>query len=392
MSYANTALESERWKDKYRKLIKEWENNEESWRQAERALRKCVARLSVIGQGLDPELDSQLSDLRDAVHSEQDLDALSSVLDATVTTADRVIQSPRETTDAAAIEPPVSEELQEFLLQVTERLREIDTCLKQNDHRGDESIYATENMNESVRLELAGIRDSVVTENDVEHLRQSVQSRLATIQDALVEHIDNQKAHRQKSKSEIGRLLTRLSELESESNELRTQVIQERLRASLDSLTGLYNRAAFDERLEQEVARCERYQSALSAIMWDVDHFKKINDTYGHQVGDKILKAIADVLTKVLRETDFSARYGGEEFVSLLPETKLAEAQALAEQIRRGIENCNFSYRDNKVNVTISGGVTCFQESDDPEAIVVRADKALYEAKRAGRNRIEVGK
>jgi diguanylate cyclase len=117
-----------------------------------------------------------------------------------------------------------------------------------------------------------------------------------------------------------------------------------------------------------------------------VDHFKKINDRYGHQAGDKVLRIIAKRLTDQVRESDFVARYGGEEFVVLLPEADPASALAVAEKLRKSIDDLEFHYRDEPVPITISCGIATFRQNDDPESVFRRADAALYRAKEAGRN------
>ena len=127
-------------------------------------------------------------------------------------------------------------------------------------------------------------------------------------------------------------------------------------------------------------------------MVWDIDFFKQVNDTYGHQAGDKVLKVVASLLNKNLRETDFISRFGGEEFVSLMPETTLGGGYKVAEKIRESVEKLEFHYRGNNVKVTISCGISLFMENDTAERAFSRADKALYQAKEQGRNRCVIAK
>ncbi len=154
-----------------------------------------------------------------------------------------------------------------------------------------------------------------------------------------------------------------------------------------DRLTGLYNKGKFNEVLQQEIQRAKRYKRPLSLIIFDIDHFKKINDTYGHKVGDEVLKELANIIKKNIRKTDFAARWGGEEFVILAPETNLEGAKKLAEKLRQAVENHKFP---TVGKVTISLGVAQLEPDEKPEDFIVRADMALYKAKEGGRNRVEV--
>lgn len=157
--------------------------------------------------------------------------------------------------------------------------------------------------------------------------------------------------------------------------------------ANIDPLTGIYNRRKFSENLDSEIQRSKRYHQPLSLIMCDVDHFKSVNDTYGHQAGDEVLIGIADVFKACLRNTDVYARWGGEEFIVLLAQTALEDAKLVAEKLRQQIANIHI--KDN-VQVTASFGVSCFDEDEDVSPLVKRADDALYEAKNNGRNRVSV--
>ncbi|MCL1893689.1 MAG: GGDEF domain-containing protein [Holophagaceae bacterium] len=170
-----------------------------------------------------------------------------------------------------------------------------------------------------------------------------------------------------------------------------------RLLAITDTLTGLPNRHHFFEVAIAEHTRSRRYKKTFSIIMLDIDYFKKVNDTYGHFVGDLVLQAVAEQLQKSLRETDFPGRYGGEEFIALLPETSIAEAQLVAERIRHNIQDKDLIFDDRQIKVTASLGIYnfgSFDEADDVagqsiDEIIDKADKALYSAKNKGRNRVE---
>lgn len=156
-----------------------------------------------------------------------------------------------------------------------------------------------------------------------------------------------------------------------------------------DSLTGVYNRRFLTARLAEEFDRHRRYSRTLCLLMLDIDHFKKINDTYGHQCGDFILKSICGTITPILRKVDMLVRFGGEEFCCLLPETNLQSALILAERIRKSIEEKDFRYEETVIRVTASLGVHEFSgDIDTPDTLLRMADEALYKAKEAGRNQV----
>jgi diguanylate cyclase (GGDEF)-like protein len=161
-------------------------------------------------------------------------------------------------------------------------------------------------------------------------------------------------------------------------------------KADFDGLTRIHNRQSFDERLNDELKRHQRYHHPLSLLLFDLDHFKKINDTFGHQGGDMVLKEVGELLEESCRETDFTARYGGEEFVAILPQTTEDQAWVLAERIRRRIEHKNYQYAGKAFQVTASIGVATLLPGplNKREDLIQMADKALYQAKSQGRNMV----
>jgi diguanylate cyclase (GGDEF)-like protein len=179
----------------------------------------------------------------------------------------------------------------------------------------------------------------------------------------------------------------------SDSN-VRLKRISQELRAQsiTDPLTGIPNRRLLDDQLARELAQAIRYGTPLALVMVDIDHFKTLNDRYGHRVGDDVLRRVAGVLDQQKRAGDFVARYGGEEFVAILPHTNRSQAAAWAERVRRAIGEARVTAPDGGLaGATASFGVAEL-DPDAPEAdrLVEAADAALYEAKRAGRDRVEV--
>jgi two-component system cell cycle response regulator len=175
---------------------------------------------------------------------------------------------------------------------------------------------------------------------------------------------------------------------------LRTKRLQDLLQQQsfLDGLTGLWNRSYLDHRLEGELNIARRYERRLSIVLGDIDHFKLVNDNYGHLFGDHVIQRVAEAIMRHARRSDIACRYGGEEFALLLPGTGIEEAGVVAERLRAAVDSERFDMRGTQVDVTISFGVASTEglETLTPEAIMNRADKALYGAKEAGRNRVYV--
>ena len=155
----------------------------------------------------------------------------------------------------------------------------------------------------------------------------------------------------------------------------------------VDSLTGALNKESFNEIIGLKILEAKHIASPLSLIIFDIDHFKKINDTYGHGTGDVILKELSDLIRKNLRESEYFIRWGGEEFVILMPGTSVQGAKMVAEKLRRIVESATFP---EVGKVTCSFGVTSLELEDTIKSFFERADEALYEAKKNGRNRVEV--
>ena len=156
--------------------------------------------------------------------------------------------------------------------------------------------------------------------------------------------------------------------------------------ARIDYLTAIYNRLMFSELMEAEMQRARRYSSDLSLIMFDLDHFKKINDTYSHTMGDHVLKEVAQLVSDSIRAHDIFARWGGEEFMVLIPKTDQNQATILAEKLRCLLEAHDFS---DGLHITASFGITQFKAADHADSFTARSDEAMYLAKKNGRNRIE---
>lgn len=239
--------------------------------------------------------------------------------------------------------------------------------------------------------EVEQIRLNVERANDLIELRKELTVRLDTIASHVQEFRAREETRSATYKERTQRMRTRISALERESRNLHQSLKQEQQQAMIDALTGVPNRAAYDERIEQEFKRWQRFGRPVTILAWDIDGFKKINDAFGHKAGDKVLRIVGQHLVRHVRDTDFVARYGGDEFVTLLVGSTAQEAQEVAEKILAEIAALGFHFHDKPVQVTVSCGITAFAADDDPDAAFDRADRSLYQAKKTGRNCCVVG-
>lgn len=282
-------------------------------------------------------------------------------------------------------------EFENYLQSLNERLSTMQDNLSAAHEGVAQSQEAARVLDDELRQHVGGLRHSVLEANDLASLKQAVRTRL----DGLLATADAYQQRHSQHENQLGerlqQLVGRVTSLEQAASGLRQRLEEQRQLALVDTLTELPNRAAWDERVEVEVARWQRYGGELLLAVLDVDHFKRINDDFGHLAGDRVLKIIAGELRKRLRKTDFIARFGGEEFALLLPHTPLPEGLRLLDTLRQGIEQCPFHFKGEPVTVTLSGGLGRFAEGETLEQVFERADHALYAAKDAGRNRIELG-
>ncbi len=279
------------------------------------------------------------------------------------------------------------QDIDKFLSHITEQLAMLDIGVMDASSDAQKSAEIRNRLDQSVSEQMNELQLSSSNATKLEPLKGIITSRLATIAQEIQDHNQKETILRQKTQQQLDDLVDKIKDMESESCDLKSKLKIANTQALRDYLTGMPNRNAYNERLESELARWKRYPAPLSLIIWDIDHFKNINDSYGHKAGDKVLLLIAKQLSEHSRATDFISRFGGEEFTMLLPNTDGPSAMVLANQLRQTIEKTGFNAGGNSVAITISCGITEFILDDTDEIAFERADQALYQAKQQGRNR-----
>ncbi|WP_238067114.1 diguanylate cyclase [Pseudomonas shirazica] len=280
-------------------------------------------------------------------------------------------------------------EFETYLQQLNERLEGFQSHLHEASAGHADNSSAARELDTQLREHVDGLQSSVQGAADVDSLKHILENRLEGLLVTMDEHKHERDRREQELAGRLQGLSERVANMEQEALGYREHLEEQRQKALLDPLTGLPNRAAWSERVEREMLEWQAHGGHLAMAILDLDHFKRINDSYGHLAGDKVLKIVADQLRKRLRSGDFIARFGGEEFVLLLPQTSPAAAAQIAEVLRATIEACPFHFKGERVVITTSIGLGAFRSGERGDQVLKRADAALYRAKESGRNRVE---
>jgi diguanylate cyclase len=433
------------WKQKYRDSLIEMEAEEVRWRNVEQVLRRLVGRLCAAGMGVNPQLDDELMALAAANRRNAEADELARLADSLTTTVvavdaaspvptitfpatdtqsrialksllERLAALDSENAAAATLIAELasvkndtalaglvgraadlvrahSEALQrerlraaEILAEVTKRLDEMARYLSDSSHANRTHFEDTQSYSDTVMSQVRDLSNEVGSATELRVLQTLVNTRL----ERVAEHVSNFRAREEFRLLEVNgkaeRMRTRIAELERETTELHSRLDNEKQGARIDPLTGIANRKAFEERFAAEIGQKPRAELNVVMLLWDLDNFKFVNDSYGHRAGDRVLQSVAACFTAAVRGNDFVARIGGEEFVMLLNGTKMAQALLIGNQVRTAVEALRFHFRGSPVRVTVSCGLTELQENDLTGAAFDRADAALYRAKHNGKN------
>ena len=433
------------WKQKYRDSLIEMEAEEVRWKKVEQVLRRLVGRLCAAGMGVNLKLDNELIALAAANRRNADVDELARLADSLTTTVVAVDATapvptitfpPTDTQTRLAIKSLLErlaardpkdpsapaliaemsgakndsalakvvaraadlvhehgEQLQrervrtaEILAEVTKRLDEMAAYLSDTNHANRSHFEDTQSYNDAVMSQVRELTDEIAGATELGVLQSLVNARL----ERVAQHVSNFRAREEFRLLEVNgraeRMRTRIAELEREASDLHSRLDDEKQGARIDPLTGIANRKSFEERFAHEIAQMPRAPLPLVMLLWDLDSFKVINDSYGHRAGDRVLQSVAACFMAAVRGNDFVARIGGEEFVMLLSGAKIQQAMLIANQVRSAVEALRFHFRGTPVRVTVSCGLTELKENDVADAAFDRADGALYRAKHSGKN------
>jgi diguanylate cyclase len=272
------------------------------------------------------------------------------------------------------------------LSEVTKRLEEMANYLTESNTASRHHFDDTQSLNDTVMSHFRELTVEVSGATELGLLQSIVSARLDSVAKQVCDFRDREENRLLEYNGRAESMRTRIANLEREAQELHSKLDLEKHGARRDPLTGVANRKSFDERFALAISRRAKGAAPLVMLLWDIDSFKSINDSYGHRAGDRVLQSVAGCFSAALRPGDFVARIGGEEFAVLLIGLKLAEAVNTANQVRMAVESLRFHFRGTPVRVTVSCGITELHEGDAPETVFDRADAALYRAKNRGKN------
>ena len=437
-----TVTKNTDWKEKYQDAIKEIESKETEWLSLEDLLRKAVGRLSIAGRGHDTNLDKQLTliqklsrkkkdqELSDALEQlsnivasldsddqpppkeNQDGDTVSvlktlltklSVIEGLPSSFDNIQADINEgiTEDqwrgvldevAACISQTLARlgddkrELENIIVRIIEQISGLSQFISENreDNRSDQKDSLS--LQQLMHKRVAKIEENLNSAEDIDQLTAVVTTNIHLIREGVESFVERVKSRHEAVEIRNEKLSSQVSAMEKETSRLQEKLNESSKKLLHDALTGVGSRLAYDEQIVQELARSSRYGSSLCYAILDIDHFKKINDKFGHNAGDKALKIVASLMTKQVRKSDYLFRIGGEEFVLLVTNTELSNAEALVDKIRTSVSETEFHFKQERINLTLSAGVTTAKDNDEVHSIYERADSALYRAKNSGRN------
>ncbi|MBS7326286.1 MAG: diguanylate cyclase [Thiopseudomonas sp.] len=334
------------------------------------ALLRLLDELPVIGED-----DAQANSLRTQLSAPAEWDSFSQTLNQL---ADLIIRTNSRR----------QQEFGEYLQKLNSKLNLITDSVSQTRDSYQSSIDSATSFDQHLHSQVSELHEDVQKTNNLAELKQRVDQRLNQFVETLSQHQHQRKEAEQSLLQRLQELNERVHQVENEAAQLTSQLVEQHEKARRDALTGLPNRAAWDERLSIEYNRMVRKEESLLLVVIDIDHFKRINDNYGHLAGDKVLKILGQHLQKGIRKTDFMARYGGEEFVILLPDTLLDDGISLINKLRKKIADCPFHFKGKPVQITFSAGIGQMHPGEQAPATFARIDKALYTAKQEGRNQV----
>ncbi|MBY5992763.1 sensor domain-containing diguanylate cyclase [Ferrimonas balearica] len=279
---------------------------------------------------------------------------------------------------------------QQFLYALNDALGAVREAVADNWNQSVRNFGHQREFNRQLSTQCLEIGDTVRNATQLDQLKQHVGNELSAIRELLKKRDEEETREFARLKASMEKMRKELTALSSEASGYKEQLVEQQRLNMLDALTQLPNRAALDERLKREYRNVRRYGNDLWVAVADIDHFKGINDNFGHTTGDKTLQVVAMALKNSLRKGEFVARYGGEEFVLLLPDVTEDQVHQILNRTRERIKAIPFKFRNEKLSITVSIGAALVTGGETMQETFERADAALYRAKRKGRDRVEI--
>lgn len=343
----------------------------ESLKRLKQVLVEVINELQIL---LGGDYRTNLVQMRKSIEIEEDFDNI-------ITHHRSIIKMIEEYIEEAQKE---KEEITAFLRDIADRLNSLEGQLYSSNEKTIEHINEEYNFSDNLEHEMQTVAETMQSISDVEALKKNLLAKLDKITCEISLRKTEYQAQIEYAKQQRSKIRDNFKDVINSVHQ-KNLILEEQSRT--DPLTGIYNRRVLEERLDDELTRLKRYDTAFSVIFFDIDNFKTINDDFGHEAGDRALKGLTRQVHDNLRKTDVFARFGGDEFVIILTATTLKNAVHVAEKIHTTAANTEFSYEGRRVPVTLSMGVTEVKKSDAEIAdILKRVDSLMYKAKKAGRN------
>jgi len=373
------------WRDSLRDILNEIKEKKASSanKQELEILSKWTESFLERISDIIPESESRkLSELKKQLSALTSIEDTSSILESPIKVIKRYISS-------LSIR---NKELESFVKQIIQYLSDTEKRIAGEIEMSIEKFDSEKTFLDDINNHLNTIINNMNNTDDIKTIKLLVIKKIEDINKSIDRKREEDMKRLKETERNLMKMSTRMKEIMHEAEEIKKRSMKLEFEIARDNLTGLNNRRAYNEKITEILVHVRRYGISASLMVCDIDHFKKINDTYGHKVGDLALKKLASLLKERMRENDFIARYGGEEFVVILPYTNIEDATSAAEGLRSYIDRSIFTYNGMEIPLTISVGVSQFRPDDNHESVFERADYALYLAKRSGRNTVKTEK
>jgi diguanylate cyclase len=278
------------------------------------------------------------------------------------------------------------DEFEHFLKNLNKELSGVYQQLSKTAGQQVKQREVSKDYDQQLRKTVSSIQGVVLEAQNIDDLKTTINTQVLSLFDLIGERRAQECLNEQTLEDEIAIMESKIVRMEQESEKIKSDIVNQHKLTMTDFLTQLPNRQAYQEWLTKELPRIQRYNTDVTLVIADVDHFKQVNDRYGHLAGDKVLQILAKTLKDNVRESDFVARFGGEEFIILMPETTGQQAMQVAEKLRLLVGKCPFHFNSEPVSIYMSFGIAQLKRNESEVEAFERADKGLYQAKAKGRN------